>query len=127
MKFKKLSELPIEEAKDILINIISGHTHEPEIINLLSIFSTYNFKTEHYLKSEYYELSTEEIIERLNKQFNGTSDDEESAWKVLENSIGFDKALEIIDNFKKYQEKLNELEQSIQNIKYISLSLLTST
>lgn len=94
-------KLPIEEQINIFIQDLSGHVKECEISNILAIATAYKMSDETYF-AYFEELTSDEIVERLETDIKGDYEEEFIAWNVIIKTLGADKVYDIISNYEKY-------------------------
>lgn len=94
-------KLPIEEQINIFIQDLSGHAKECEISNTLAIATAYKMSDETYL-AYFEELTSDEIIEKLETDLRGGYEEEFITWNVIIKTLGADKVYDIISNYEKY-------------------------
>lgn len=104
------------EEMDILVGSFSANERPDELAEILAIKAAYNLPDSFYIK--YFEgLATDEIISKLSTSLNSSVfGDEEEAWEILYNALGFLNCLHIIENSDIYIDEYIKVTHSIDNI-----------
>ena len=116
MKTIQLSEMPREEKIDMFIQMVSGHSKEVEILDVLSVMTTYSISNETTLNYGLEEYDTQGLQQLLFLELEGgTTDDEEHAWNVILDTVSPAQVFDIIDKPDKYIQGYGSIRHQIED------------
>ena len=116
MKTIKLSDMPREEKINMFIQMVSGHSKEVEILDVLSVMATYSISNETALNYGLEEYDAQELQQLLLLRLDGeTIDDEERAWNVMLDTVSLAQVFDIINNPDEYIQGYGSIRHQIED------------
>lgn len=117
MDTKKFSELSRIEQINLLIDMVSGHSHEPEIKLILSNMVAYNIDLTNGIRYSLADLCTDEIVDRLNAGMDGDYLEEERAWSCVIDTLNDAVIVDVIENIEHYMRRYSKITHHFDALK----------
>jgi len=120
-------DLSRPEQIDVVADMIICSERPTEIYSILSVLTAYKISADTAVKYGLDELCADELVETIQNDLNADNcGNDEKAWNVIVDTLGFDKILDVINNFDSYFGELIKIKHLVNDVRDVLFDLYVS-